>query len=331
MHDKVYILTAHLKRFWDYARLHNIPERELLAATKQPSIAFDNPASVIATSDFFAILEVISRSVKDDLLGLKIGEYHNLNTLGVIYRISMKATDLKEALFFCSAYLERTFPIIEEIQSSNDKSVTIELQGCQMPDKLKRIVLECTLVIISREIKTITGEQIELSIGSPFYQGNYPTGWKRSDAFSISFKPEALQYPIPERNRWQMEILLTEYISMIENIHVEQAFSDKGKIMALNMAKPNLPDLKSLSGAFHLTPRTFQRRLAEEGTSYSKIINELKQQIAMLLIRHQRFSITDISNILDYSEPTAFIRSFKNKYGNTPFQYRQKQNLKSIS
>lgn len=331
MRDKVSVLAVHLKRFWEYARLQNVSQLELFAAMKHASLDWDASASVITAADFYAVLEFIADSIQDDLLGIKIGEYHNLNTLGVIYQISMKATDLKEALFYCKSYLETTFPVIEEIQSSDGKLAVIELQGDRIPGKLRRIILECTLVIISREIKAIVGEGIELRIGSPYYQENYPAGWEKSDAFMINFELEFFRFTIPDQIRWQMDILLAEYAGMIASLHGGEQFSDKVKMMALNMAKPDLPDLKLLSGAFNLTPRTFQRRLAAEGNSYTRIMEGLKQKIAILLIWHRRFSITDISNILGYSEPTAFIRSFKNKYGSSPLQYRRKLNIEFLS
>jgi AraC-like DNA-binding protein len=326
IHDKIPILSLHLKRFLEYSGLQGIPEKDLLAVIKHSPIDFIDPVSTIEASDFYAVLQAISEVVKDDQLGIKIGEYFNLNTLGIIYRVSMKAATLEEALSYCKEYAERTFPVIQVIHSFDGANAIIELLSDNGPYKLKRIILECTLVIINREIRLITGEKIKLRIGSPYYEADYPFGWEKADSFNIKFESEVLRSPIPERNRWQLEILIPEYLNMIENMKSGEAFSDKVKAMALNMSKPTMPDLKSISYAFNLTPRTFQRRLIAEETHYSQVINELKQQICILLIQHQRFSIANISSILGYSEPAAFIRSFKNKYGSSPLKYRRALN-----
>ena len=68
--------------------------------------------------------------------------------------------------------------------------------------------------------------------------------------------------------------------------------------------------------------RTLTRRLAEEGTSFRAILDDVRAEIARALLLDRTLSIADIAFFLQYSEPAAFHRSFRRWTGQTPQNYR---------
>lgn len=112
---------------------------------------------------------------------------------------------------------------------------------------------------------------------------------------------------------------------LIERMKPDRSFADKVRVAALNLARPTLPDLKMVASGFNLNERTFQRRLMVEGITYRQIMDDLKQEISGLLLRHDRFSVTDIASVLGYSEPAAFIRSFRKWHGESPLRMRKEK------
>src|SRR5690606_10012988 len=103
----------------------------------------------------------------------------------------------------------------------------------------------------------------------------------------------------------QLGYLLPAYLHLIEGLKIKTDFQSKVKVVALNMAKPELPGLGEIADTFHLTPRTFQRKLADEKTTFRELSDKLKKQLAELLLRHDAYSITDIALLLGYAEPAA--------------------------
>ena len=71
--------------------------------------------------------------------------------------------------------------------------------------------------------------------------------------------------------------------------------------------------------------RTLKRRLHEQGTSYRKIVNELRAQIAIRYLRETDLTIEDIASCLGYSEATNFRQAFRRWTKATPQQFRQMQ------
>ncbi|WXL26134.1 AraC family transcriptional regulator [Ectopseudomonas mendocina] len=85
------------------------------------------------------------------------------------------------------------------------------------------------------------------------------------------------------------------------------------------------PDRSQLAQALHLTERTLQRRLAEEGSSYKQLLNDTRQQLAERYLSSGDLPAAEIALLLGYSEPSVFFRAFRQWTGLTPGEYRTRQ------
>lgn len=72
-----------------------------------------------------------------------------------------------------------------------------------------------------------------------------------------------------------------------------------------------------------MSPRTLQRRLAEEGTTFEKVREGLRRDLAIQRLVHTDDSIGEVAYVTGFSEPSAFIRQFKAWTQMTPAEYRR--------
>lgn len=72
----------------------------------------------------------------------------------------------------------------------------------------------------------------------------------------------------------------------------------------------------------HLSPRTLHRRLADEGTSFRAIKDELRRSLAIERLAKTRESIAEIAAELGYGDTSAFFRAFVDWTGTSPTGYR---------
>ncbi|MBD2858918.1 AraC family transcriptional regulator [Spongiibacter sp. KMU-158] len=91
----------------------------------------------------------------------------------------------------------------------------------------------------------------------------------------------------------------------------------------LKRALPALPSYDQIANSLGLTPQTLRRRLALEGCDYRQLKSEFLRETAISMLNDAHADITSISYQLGFSEPSAFIRSFKSWTGTTPHAYRQ--------
>ena len=90
----------------------------------------------------------------------------------------------------------------------------------------------------------------------------------------------------------------------------------------LRAATP-IPSLPEVVRSLHLTTRTLQRRLDEEGTSFSAVLAEVRRERAMELMARSHLDNSAIAHALGFEDASAFSRAFKSWTGLSPRTYRR--------
>ena len=83
------------------------------------------------------------------------------------------------------------------------------------------------------------------------------------------------------------------------------------------------PALETIADVLHMTPRTVQRKLQEEDTSFRIVCDTVKAEIARTLLTNLQLPISEIAFKLGYGEVSSFHRAFKQWVGVTPAEYRK--------
>jgi AraC-like DNA-binding protein len=83
------------------------------------------------------------------------------------------------------------------------------------------------------------------------------------------------------------------------------------------------PRLDAIADRLSIGTRTLRRRLKSLGTSYQKILDDVKKQLAMEYLQSTTLSVQEISDLLGYSEVTNFRRAFVKWAEVYPYQYRK--------
>ncbi len=82
------------------------------------------------------------------------------------------------------------------------------------------------------------------------------------------------------------------------------------------------PTARAAARALGTSDRTLTRRLAAEGTTFPALLDEVRREAALALLRRQDVTLAEIAFLLGFSEPRAFHRAFRRWTGRTPGQVR---------
>jgi AraC-like DNA-binding protein len=88
----------------------------------------------------------------------------------------------------------------------------------------------------------------------------------------------------------------------------------------LRAGHPGIRVAAELAG---LSVRTLSRRLAEEGTSYERLVEQTRFSAAVDLLRNNQLRLIDIAYELGYTDPANFTRAFRRWAGMPPSEYRR--------
>ncbi|MCY1433943.1 putative HTH-type transcriptional regulator [compost metagenome] len=95
-----------------------------------------------------------------------------------------------------------------------------------------------------------------------------------------------------------------------------------GRIRHRLLARPGqVPDMEQVADELHMTSRTLRRRLADEGTSFRQLQDEVRLALAEELLALGSLTLEEIAERLGYGEVSNFIHAFKRWTGTTPRQY----------
>jgi AraC-like DNA-binding protein len=73
-----------------------------------------------------------------------------------------------------------------------------------------------------------------------------------------------------------------------------------------------------------MSQRTLQRRLGEEGSSFSAVLDDLRFELAAELIRDRDYPLMAIAHDLGYRDQAHFTRAFRRWTGMSPSEYRSR-------
>ncbi len=81
--------------------------------------------------------------------------------------------------------------------------------------------------------------------------------------------------------------------------------------------------LEKTAKRLHVTARTLQRRLGEEGVSFGELLSEVRRTQAERLLVRSDASLADVAEQVGYADAGAFARAFRTWTGTSPGKFRE--------
>jgi AraC-like DNA-binding protein len=144
----------------------------------------------------------------------------------------------------------------------------------------------------------------------------------RSDRIGLAYTAHDLELPITEQNR-ELHDLATSYL--------ERQLPRRGSPFTIQVRQAIEALLgtgtcghRQVANALYMHPRTLQRRLKEEGTTFEDIKDDTRRELAQRYLSQPDLPLTQVTALLDYSEQSAFGRSCRRWFDTTPREFRSR-------
>lgn len=139
----------------------------------------------------------------------------------------------------------------------------------------------------------------------------------------IYFNLKDIQQPLPAPHVDIARLndkLISEYL---DNLHHEHELSRQvARLIRDLLPSGNISDEKVAESVF-MSPRTLQRKLASEGTSFKQILQVVRLSMANEYLQDEKLSLIEVSYLLGFSEQSSFTRAFKRWTGRPPSDARE--------
>ncbi len=128
---------------------------------------------------------------------------------------------------------------------------------------------------------------------------------------------QSLEHANPELARHNDEIL-ARYLSTLDR----QQLANRTHAVLVGLLPLGDPSQDKVAAALHMSPRNLQRKLGDEGTSYSAILNQTRRELALSYMADERYSLSEITYLLGFADSSSFSRAFRRWTGQAPSRYR---------
>jgi len=292
-----------------------------------------NPDTYVSAQRIADLLDITAEHCQDPLFGLRLGSSHSAIALGELaYGISMQST-LRDSLQYANTHL------------------ALHAQGAHLEEQvLGDLTRWCFYLDFTngwglRQVLQMSIGQLYnhlVSNGSPDHrisihlqqpeppQYEKVSGYQNLLVFDSDF--DGVQFPTILSNYQlnQDSDILRDYfqqrIQMLEELYPNSLPSQLRYLFTNALASGDC-SLTQVAASLNLHPRVLQKRLSAEGTSFSKLLQQTRQDIACQHLRSSNIAITDLALKLGYAEVAIFSRHFKRWTGLSPQQWRQQHTV----
>jgi len=141
-----------------------------------------------------------------------------------------------------------------------------------------------------------------------------------ADQYALCFPASLLDRPTKNADR-QLRAILERQLNGYRPLNTP-GFSEQVTRVLHSRATLDGTSLPEIAKALGLHPRTLNRHLLNEGTSFRALREQALLQVARHLLAGTRLPVTQIALALGYGEPSSFTHAFVRMAGTTPAKWR---------
>lgn len=108
----------------------------------------------------------------------------------------------------------------------------------------------------------------------------------------------------------------------LAGVSAERSLRDRARRVLWAELSERTPSLETVARALGMSARTLQRQLRQEGTTFAKLLDELRREMAPALLRDGQYGVAEVAFLLGYEDPSAFRRAFQRWFARSPRSFR---------
>jgi AraC-like DNA-binding protein len=301
----------------------------VLSACGLAEDALDVADGAISFTTFVALIDRCTAATQCSHFGLLIAEKASVERFGVLGALFQSAGTMLEALsaFVSNHHRYADGDILYAMTVGSEVTVGYSLyhhHGSAGARALTDIKLGTACTII-RQLSDLSPKEVLFSREPPVDITPYSRLFRapirfNAESSALIYDRKEFEKSIPSANPVVHDMLkqrMAEY------------WAAKSPDITRSMKRSLFPQVlmgpinQSMAAkAMAMTPRTLNRRLKTEGTSFREQIAMLHQDLGDQLLMHTSIPITQISMALGYSAPSIFTRACRRWSGMTPSELR---------
>jgi AraC-like DNA-binding protein len=304
-----------------------------------PQLFRQQPRVLLKTKELFALWRAIGETSTDPAIGLQLGTETRTERFHPVGLAALSCENFGSAIDRMARYKQLTCP--EEIlQAKDDEEWSIQFHWLLADEVEPPVLIECAFAWVLSIARHGTGTRlsplrvefvqprphvktIERHFGCPAVCG--------STRNVIVFRATDAERPFVTRNAELLGMLAPQFEEELKQENGDENFLERVRVAIQQKLTGQRPTVEDIADALHVSSRTLQRRLQEEGSSFQRVLDEARHQLARHYLNNSVLELNEAAYLLGYEDGNSFVRAFRTWEGVPPARWREQQRAGAAS
>jgi AraC-like DNA-binding protein len=291
----------------------------------------DEERLVLDTAEFFAFWTAVETLSRDALLGLRLGGEDRVERYDPISLAALSASCFRDAVNRASRYKQVMCPeeirLVDRGSEGHIRFLWLRAAGAP-PNVLQDLCFAWIFTLGRRGTgRTFSPLRVEFSrkgANRRAYESHFgcPVHFEAGEDTLVF-----AQADLDRAFRTQNADLLAMIAPQLEQELMQQQAAGGGvervKATMKRLLAGRRPELRDVSREMGVSTRTLQRRLADAGATYQRLLEEARRELAHHYLLSSTLELSETAYLLGYEDASSFFRAFHRWEGSPPGQWRE--------
>lgn len=318
---------------------HGVSAAAVLRRAGLPLAYSKEPRVLLKTEELFAMWRAIGEVSANPAIGLLLGTESKIEKFHPVSLAALSTENLGTAVTQMGRYKQLTCP--EEIlQHKDDEEWSIQFRWLLADEVEPAALIECCFAWVLSVARCGTGTRLspvrvefvqarshvktlERHFGCPVVCGTSKN--------AIVFRGPDAERPFVTRNAELLAILAPQFERELKQEYGDENFVERVRLAVQQKLTGRRPNIEDIADALHMSSRTLQRHLQDEGYSFQRVLEEARRQLARQYLNNSVLELNEAAYLLGYNDANSFVRAFRTWEGMPPARWREEQRARAAS
>jgi AraC-like DNA-binding protein len=302
-----------------------------------PPSLLDQPRVLVTTEELFALWHAVRHTSQNPAIGLELGTETKSEHFDPIALAALASPTFGEAMRQMARYKQLSCP--EEIVHTTDEfewNIHFRwlLAEGHEPEVLTDLCFAWVLCIARHGTGTrLTPLRVEL-VRPPAHARAFERHFGCPIVFgaarnALVFRASDAALPFVTRNAELLAMLTPQFDEELSQRSKQESFPERVRATIQRKLTGQRPKMNDIARELHLSTRTLQRRLQDEGFSFQQVLEQARHQLARHYLNNDMLQLNEAAYLLGYEDSNSFVRAFRTWEGIPPAHWRETQRAKA--
>jgi AraC-like DNA-binding protein len=298
----------------------------LLARAGLPRALLDDPDGRVPCAPYGALLAFAQQELPRANLALRLARATPIGAYALVDYLVLSSETVGEGLRRLSRYYRLVGATSPLVLHEHEDPIRVDVGTSDVPFAVEYPVALPLLHLGHESDGRAVAQRVSFT-----HRPNDPAEYERAFGCPVhvnaawngfAFSRDVWRLPMRRRDPTLIRLLEPQAEAAVGGASTTGGMRERVRGAQVRALAAGDASVSAVARVLAVSPRTLQRRLTDEGTSFQQLLDDVRRETAERHLNDSVLAIAEISFVLGYSEPAAFHRAFKRWHRVTPQTYR---------